>query len=95
MTAQPVRFDLDDPAEILRLLPDGYRGQFLADYRRALDVAQRPDEFRVLQETLRLWQLRAIAYTRPGYADRLEAARNGDSGDFVPAEQVIRGWPAG
>jgi hypothetical protein len=56
-------------------------------------AAHRPDEFRVLQEMLHLWHLRAIAYSRPGYTDRLETARNGNPADFAPAAQVIRGWP--
>jgi Family of unknown function (DUF6247) len=93
VTAQPVHDSLDDPAEILRLLPDEYHGQFLDGYYRALDAAHRPQEFRALQEMLHLWRLRAVAYSSPGYADRLEAARNGDPADFVPADQVVRGWP--
>jgi hypothetical protein len=84
MTAQPVRHDVDDPAEILRLLPDEYQAHFLDDYHHALDAAHRPDEFRVLQEMRHLWHLRAIAYSRPGYTDRLETARNGNPADFAP-----------
>jgi hypothetical protein len=93
MAAQPVYDNPDDPVEILRLLPNEYHSQFLDDYYRALDAAQAPDQFRALQEMLRLWRLRAVAYASPGYADRLEAARIGKGGDFTPADQVVRGWP--
>lgn len=42
---------------------------------------------------LRLWRLRAVAYSDPGYAGRLAAARAGRTAGDVPAEQVIAGWP--
>jgi hypothetical protein len=37
---------------------------------------------------LRLWHLRAMAYSNPGYARRLAAAD--DPTDAVPASQLIR-----
>ena len=83
----------DDPVEILRLLPEIYRAQFLSEYDQAVDEAHRPEHFRELQELLRFWRLRALAYTSPGYEDRLAAARDGDPAEFSPAAQVVRGWP--
>jgi Family of unknown function (DUF6247) len=62
VTAHPVdSHDPDDPVEILAVLPEGYRAQFLADYTAAVESEQRPGQFRQLQELLRLWRLRAGA----------------------------------
>jgi hypothetical protein len=94
MTAQPAYDNPDDPVEILRLLSGEYHGQFLDEYYRGLDAAQAPEQFRALQQILRLWRLRAVAYCSPGYRDRLEAARSGKAGDFAPTDQVVRSWPA-
>ncbi len=38
-----------------------------------------------------MWQLRALAYSDPGYGDRMASARDGTG--FTPAEQLIAGWP--
>ena len=92
MTAQAAyEYDPDDPVEILRVLPGQYHEQFLAEYEAAVDGARRPEQFRRLHDVLRLWRLRAIAYSDPGYSDRMNSARNGAG--FAPAEQVIPGWP--
>ncbi len=94
MTAHPVsELDPDDPTEILRVLPGEYHAQFLAEYEAAVEGARRPEEFRRLHGLLRLWRLRAIAYSDPGYDARMESARLGRTEDFTPAEQVIPGWP--
>ncbi|MGH3275722.1 MAG: DUF6247 family protein [Streptosporangiaceae bacterium] len=85
----------DDPAEILSVLPGDYHPQFVAEYAAAVDSARRPEQFRQLQELLRLWRLRAVAYSSPGYEERLAAARGGRAADFAPAEQLIPGWPGG
>jgi hypothetical protein len=93
VTAHPVAdADPDDPVEILRVLPDGYHAQFLAEYEAAVDGARRPQEFRRLHNLLRLWRLRALAYSDPGYEQRLASARHGSG--FAPANRVIPGWPA-
>lgn len=42
-------------------------------------------------EILRM--LRAVAYSSPEYRDRLQAARDGNPGEFAPAEQLVPGWP--
>ena len=66
MGAQPVpEFDPDDPMEIMRVLPARYREQFLADYDAAAASARRPDRYHELHQMLRLWRLRAAAYSRP------------------------------
>jgi hypothetical protein len=78
MTAHPVdNHDPDDPVEILAVLPEGYGAQFLADYTAAVESARHPEQFRQLQELLRLWRLRAVAYSGPGYKERLGGARHG------------------
>jgi hypothetical protein len=73
----------DDPSEILRLLPVQWHEQFLADYHGALDATQ---------GVLRLWRLRAVAYSNPGFGEARQAAREGWAEEFVPAEQVSPGW---
>jgi Family of unknown function (DUF6247) len=95
VTAQPVYDqDPDDPVEILRALPEQHHSQFRAEYAAAVEMARRPEQFRQLHELLRLWRLRAVAYSEPGYDQRLEAAREGGA-DFAPATQMIPGWPGG
>jgi hypothetical protein len=91
MTAVPADdCDPDDPVEILAVLPARYHQQFQADYEAALTGARRPEEYRRLRHVLRLWRLRAVAYSDPSFEDRLEAARSG-TGTRIPAEQ-IPGW---
>lgn len=96
MTAQPVPGDepgIDDPAEILRVLPVRYHEQFRGEYASAVEQARDPEGFRGLAELLRLWRLRAAAYSEPGYAGRLARAKGGDTSDDVVAAQVMPGWP--
>ena len=97
MTAHPVDDhdpdDPDDPVEILAVQPEVYHAQFLAEYAAAVENARRPEQFRQLQELLRLWRLRAVAYSSPGYEERLAVASNGRAAGIAPAEQVIPGWP--
>ncbi len=92
MTAQPVDdYDEDDPVEILRVLPARYHEQFMQDYGDAVAGARRPEQYRHLHHVLRLWRLRAVAYSDPGYEARREAARV-DSGDRTPIEEVVPDW---
>ena len=84
MTAHPVYdSDPDDPVEILHALPEEHHAQFRAEYAAALDEARRPEQFHQLQELLRLWRLRAVAYASPGYASRLADAREGHAADLA------------
>jgi len=93
VTAHPVDdHDPDDPVGILSVLPEEYHAQFLIEYAAAVEGARRPEKFRQLQELLRLWRLRAVAYSSPGYDERLAAVRRSRAADFAPAEHVIPGW---
>jgi len=96
MTAQPVDdYDPDDPVEILSVLPVRFREQFLAEYDAAVAGARRPEQYRELHHLLRLWRLRAVAYSDPGYEARLqamqEAVRTGRR-DGTPIEQIVADW---
>jgi hypothetical protein len=96
VTAHPAYdSDPDDPVEILDALPEEHRGQFRAEYAAAVDGARRPEQFRQLHDMLRIWRLRAVAYSSPNYAGRLAAAEGGHSAGSAPAERVIPGWPSG
>lgn len=94
MTAEATTGDPNplDPAEILRLLPEHHHAPFRREYSIAIEQARRPEQYRMLQELLRLWRLRAVAYGEPGYASRLQAAAS-TADDDVPAEELILGWP--
>jgi hypothetical protein len=84
--------DPDDPIEILDVLPEEYHEQFLTEYAAAVDGARHPEHFHQLQEVLRLWRLRAGAYSSPGYAGRLAAALEEGAADAIPASRLIPGW---
>ena len=96
MTANPAYDpDPDDPVEILHVLPGEYHAQFRNEYAAAIDGARRHEQFHQLQEMLRLWRLRAVAYSSPGYAGRLATAAEGHAPDVIPAGRLIAGWPGG
>jgi hypothetical protein len=95
MTAQPVDdYDPDDPVEIRRALPARFHEQFLAEYELAVAGARRPEQYRELHHVLRLWRLRAVAYSDPGYGtslqDAQEAARASRRG--TPIEEIVPDW---
>ena len=95
MTAHPAYdSDPDDPVEILHILPEEYHAQFRAEYAAAVDGARRPEQFHKLQEMLRLWRLRAVAYTSPSYRERLIDAPEAHASHAVPATQLIPSWPS-
>lgn len=96
MTAQSAHeYDPDDPVEILRVLPGRFHEQFLAEYDAAVAGARRPEHYHELHHLLRLWRLRAAAYSDPGYEDRLlaahDAARSGRH-DGTPIEHMVPDW---
>ena len=99
MSAQPiVEPDPDDPVEILRVLPGRFHEQFLADYRAAAAAAREPEAYRQLHSLLRLWRLRAVMYSAPGFdearAEAREAAQSGRSRETsVPIEDIVPDWP--
>jgi Family of unknown function (DUF6247) len=95
VTAQSAHeYDPDDPVEILRILPSQFHDQFLAEYDAAVTGARRPEHYHELHHVLRLWRLRAAAYSDPGFAVRLEAVqdamRAGRQG--TPIEEVVPDW---
>ena len=92
MTAQPVSGGeptVDDPAEILRRLPSQYHEEFRREYASAVEQAREPEGFRGLARLLRLWGLRAAAYSAPGYAERLAEATAGHTSSDVAAGHVM------
>lgn len=96
MTAQSAHeYDPDDPVEILRVLPGRFHERFLAEYDAAVTGARRPEHYHELHRLLRLWRLRAAAYSDPGYEARLQAmqdaVRTGRYGG-TPIEDVIPDW---
>jgi Family of unknown function (DUF6247) len=80
----------DDSVEILGALPEGHHA-FLAEYTAAVEGALRPEPFGQLRELLRMWRLRAIAYSGAGYEERLAAASHGGAAGAAPAEQIVPG----
>jgi Family of unknown function (DUF6247) len=96
VTAQSAyEYDPDDPVEILRVLPSQFHEQFLAEYDAAVANARRPEHYHELHHLLRLWRLRATAYSDPGYEGRLQAVqdaiRSGQR-DGTPIEDVVPDW---
>lgn len=95
MSAQPVDdYDPTDPVEILRILPDRFHEQFLAEYEAAVAGAHRPEQYRELHRLLQLWRLSAVAFADPGYearrmavADSVRAGRRG-----TPIEEIVPDW---
>jgi Family of unknown function (DUF6247) len=96
VTAQSAHeYDPDDPVEILRVLPGRYHEQFLAEYDAAVTGARRPEYYRELHHLLRLWRLRVVAYSDPGYEARLQAMREAvrtGRRDGTPIEEVVPDW---
>ncbi|WP_067451147.1 DUF6247 family protein [Actinomadura macra] len=92
MTAEPIDHGPLDPDDILRRLPASERDRFIRDYRSALDAAHELWRYRQLQDVLRLWHMRAVAYAHPDFAERAEQARQGSGVEFVPADEALPGW---
>lgn len=93
MTAEPLDHGGLNPEDILRRLPPEERDRFVRDYHSALDAAHEMWRYRHLQEVLRLWHLRAAAYSRPDFAERAEQARTGAPAAFVQTLDEVPGWP--
>ena len=68
----------DDPWVILERLPEQYREEFEADYRRALRAAGNPKGFLALRRTLRNWRVRADWYSDPSYQEMHKAFERGE-----------------
>ncbi len=92
MVAEPVEIeDPNDPEVILRDLPGRERAEFLRQYHHAVDAAHDLAGYRQLRRLLHAWRLTAVAVSRPGYYEELEAVRNGTV-RTVPADEAIPGW---
>jgi hypothetical protein len=96
VTAQSAReYDPDDPIEILRVLPRQFHDQFLAEYDAAVAGARRPEHYYELHHLLRLWRLRAAAYSDPDYEARFravqDAVRTGRH-EGTPIEEIVPDW---
>lgn len=90
MTAQPLLDpDPDDPAEILRALPQDCAEIFLAEYREAMKLAQDPAAFPAVRKLLRLWRLRAVMSSDPGYQQDLAKLMSGDHSGSVPLDDLL------
>jgi|SRR6266567_1475669 Family of unknown function (DUF6247) len=79
MSAQPIDYDDPqqriDPQQILRVLPtERARQGFLAEYQDAARAAIDPAGWSALTTLLQHWSVRAIAMSRPGYAQSGEEA---------------------
>jgi hypothetical protein len=77
------------------MLPAQYREQFMTEYEAAVAGARQPAYYRRLRTLLRLWRLRAAAYSDPGFEARLaaaQAAMAGDQWDGIPARDVVPDW---
>lgn len=98
MSVQPAHeVDIDDPVEILKVLPARLHDQFLREYYgAAASAARQIGGYRHLHDVLRLWRLTAMAQSEPGFADRLAAVReavsSGNLDSSVPIEDVVPGW---
>jgi hypothetical protein len=92
MTAQPLHGAADDPAEILRALPEQWHEQFLSEYHSALEAAHEVWRFQQLREVLHLWHLRAVAYSNPAFEEAAQAVRENRTDEFVPADHILPGW---
>jgi hypothetical protein len=96
VTAQSAReYDPDDPVEILRILPSRFHDQFLAGYDAAVTGARRPEHYHELHHLLRLWRLRAVAYSAPGFAARLQAVRDAvrtERREGTAIDEVVPDW---
>jgi Family of unknown function (DUF6247) len=80
MSAEPAQVeDPNDPAVILRDLPEGERAEFLRQYHEAVDAAHDPGGYRQLQRLLYAWRLTVIATSQAGYYEELAAVRSGQA----------------
>lgn len=89
-------YDPDDPVEILRILPREHHAQFRAEYEAAAQGARQVEGYRKLHTLLRLWRLRALAYSDPGYQSGRDAAaraaRDGGSETAISLDDLVTDW---
>jgi hypothetical protein len=88
LSAEPPHEDPLDPERIIRVLSEGERATFLAQYRRAVDAARDPAGWKDLRRFLRLWAMRAIAVAEPGYYEARDNARAGTGAGMLLGDAV-------
>lgn len=89
MSAQPIHdHDADDPAAILDRLPEEWHGEFLQQYRDALDAAHEVRQYQALRGLLHQWRLRAVALSDPGFEAAAQQAREAQPEDLF----AVPGW---
>lgn len=88
LPAEPQREDPLDPQRILSELPVPGRETFLGQYRRAVDAAHDPAGWKELHRLLRVWALRVVAISEPGFYEAQAAARAG-AGNGMFLEHAI------
>jgi Family of unknown function (DUF6247) len=88
LPVEPAHEDPLDPQRILGELPVPERDTFLAQHRRAVDAARDPAGWKELRRFLRLWALRAVAISEPGFYDAQAAARAGANGCMLLDEAL-------
>lgn len=80
---------MNDPAQIMEMLPERDRSWFLREYREAAHTAaDDPERFGQLREMLRTWRMRALARSGEGYQESREQACTGE-GDFTSLDEII------
>ena len=79
-----------DPERILHALPERERPTFLAGYGRAVNGARDPSGWKHLRRFLRLWAMRTIAVSTPGYYEARDRARAGDAGGRLLDDAIRR-----
>jgi hypothetical protein len=84
----PQQEDPLNPQRILHALPESERETFLAEYRQAVDDARDPAGWPELRRFLRLWAMRAIAMTEPGYYEAWEQANTGAGGGMLLEDAI-------
>jgi hypothetical protein len=94
LPAEPPHEDPLDPERIIRVLPESEQAVFLAQYRRAVEVARDPAGWKDLRRFLRLWAMRAIAVAEPGYYEARDNARAG-TGAGMLLDHAIQHYRAG
>jgi hypothetical protein len=58
-------------------------------------VSRRPEHYHELHHLLRLWRLRAAAYSDPGYEARLQAVQDAvrtGRREGTPVEEIVPDW---
>lgn len=84
LPAEPWPQDPLDSERILGVLPEHEQPVFLAEYGRAVDKAHDPAGWKHLRRFLRLWAIRAIAVSEPGFYEAQDRARAGSGGGHAP-----------